>query len=56
MIERGYTQKERIDYNEVFSPVLKHSSIQILLAIVAQFDLKLIQLDIKTVFLHSDLE
>lgn len=56
MIERGYTQEERIDYNEVFSPVVKHSSIQILLAIVAQFDLKLVHLDVKTAFLHRDLE
>lgn len=56
MIETGYTQKERIDYNEVFSPIVKHSSIQILLAIVAQFDLKLVQLDVKTAFLHRELE
>ncbi|KAH9688531.1 Integrase catalytic domain-containing protein [Citrus sinensis] len=36
--------------------IVKHSSIRILLAIVAQFDLELVQLDVKTVFLHGDLE
>ena len=53
---KGYTQKERIDYNEVFFAIVKHSSIRILLALVAQFDLELVQLDVKTTLLHSDLE
>ncbi|KAG8495920.1 hypothetical protein CXB51_007502 [Gossypium anomalum] len=56
LVVKGYTQKEGIDYNEVFSPVVKHSSIQILLALVAQYDLELVQLDVKTAFLHGDLE
>ncbi|KAG8504212.1 hypothetical protein CXB51_002567 [Gossypium anomalum] len=56
LVVNGYAQKEGIDYNEVFSPVVKHSSIQILLALVAQYDLELVQLDVKTAFLHSDLE
>jgi hypothetical protein len=56
LVAKGYAQKEGIDYNEVFSPVVKHSSIHILLALVAQFDLELAQLDVKTVFLHGDLE
>ena len=56
MVVKGYAQKEWIDYNEVFSPVVKHSSIRILLAMVAQFDLELVQLDVKTAFLHGDLE
>ncbi|KAH9688522.1 hypothetical protein KPL70_015149 [Citrus sinensis] len=56
LVANGYAQKEGIDYNEVFSPVVKHWSIRILLAIVAQFDLELVQLDVKTAFLHGDLE
>ena len=53
---KGYAQKEEIDYNEVFSPAVKHSSITVLLALVAHLNLKLVQLDVKTAFLHGDLE
>jgi len=35
---------------------VKHSSIRILLALVAQYELKLDQLDVKTAFLHDNLE
>ena len=50
LVEKGFSQKEGIDYNEIFSPVMKHISIRVLLALVAQFDLELQQLDVKTVF------
>ena len=56
MVAKGYAQREGIDYNKVFSPVVKHSSICILLALVAQNELDLDQLDVKTAFLHDDLE
>jgi len=55
-VAKGYTQREDIDYNEVFSPVMKHSSIRILLVLVAQYELELDQLDVKTAFLYGDLE
>jgi len=45
-----------IDYNEGLSPVVKHSFIRILLALAAQYDYELDQLDEKTAFLHGDLE
>ena len=36
--------------------VVKHSSICILLALAAQYDCEVDQLDVKTTFLHGDLE
>jgi hypothetical protein len=35
LVAKGYTQKEGVDFNEVFSPVVKHSFIKVLLAMVA---------------------
>jgi hypothetical protein len=56
LVAKGYSQKVGVDYNEVFSPIVKYSSIRILLALVVQLNLKLAQLDVKTVFLHGDLK
>jgi len=39
-----------------FSPVVKHTSIRMVLAIVVQFDLELEQMDVKITFLHGELE
>ena len=52
MVVKGYAQKEGIDYNEI-SLIVKHTSIRMLLAIVAQFDLELEQLDVKKAFLYK---
>jgi len=56
LVVRGCNQKEGIDFNEVLSPVVHHTSIRVLLALVALFDLELEQLDVKTAFLHGELE
>ena len=47
---------EDIDYKKVFSLVVKYSSIRVLLALIASQNLELEQLDVKTNFLHGDLE
>ncbi|KAE8684184.1 Flotillin-like protein 1 [Hibiscus syriacus] len=55
LVAKGYAQTEGVDYNEVFSPVVKHSSIRILLALVAQLDLELVQMDTEIVKLKTQL-
>ena len=56
LVAKGYSQKEGIDYNEVFSLVVKHVSIRLMLSIVVNKDFELEQLDVKTAFLHGNLE
>jgi hypothetical protein len=56
LVSKGYSQIPSIDFNDVFSPVVKYSSICTLLSIVAMHDYELEQLDVKTAFLHGELE
>ena len=56
LVAKGYQQKKGIDYNDIFSPVVKMTTIRIVLTIVDAEELNLEQLDVRTVFLHGDLE
>lgn len=42
-----------MDYGETYSPVVKITSIRVLLALATQLDLEVHQFDIKTAFLHG---
>ena len=53
---KGYAQKEGIDFNEIFSPVVRNTIVRVLMAMCAAFDLHLEQLDVKTAFLHGEVE
>ena len=56
LVSKVFTQNEGIDYTETFSPMYKKDSLRIILALVAQFDLELQQMDVKIAFLNGDLE
>ncbi|CAL2228919.1 unnamed protein product [Prunus armeniaca] len=53
LVANGYLQMEGVDYDEIFPPVVKHTSIWLLLSMVAQSDVEVEQMDVNTTFLHG---
>lgn len=53
---RGFTQEYGVNYHETFSPVVRFTSIRIILAIAAQKKMHIKQFDVKTAFLNGDLK
>jgi hypothetical protein len=56
LVTKGYSQVEGIDFSEKKFPVAKLTSIRFLLSLAATFDLEVEQMDVKTTFLHGDLD
>ena len=56
LVVKGYTQKEGIDYDEIFLLVAMVKSIRILLSIAAHYDYEIWQMDVKTAFLNGNLK
>ena len=54
LVVKGFQQKKGIDYSEIFSPIVKISTIRLVLKMVATENLHLEQLDVKMAFLHGD--
>eukprot|EP00253_Pinus_taeda_P036231 PITA_36231 len=56
LAEKGYSQVPGIDFGDIFSPISKVTSIRLLLSVAAAFDFEVEQMDVKTPFLHGDIE
>jgi hypothetical protein len=56
LVAKGFSQIPEIDYTDVYSPVVKHSSIHTFFSLIVMHDYELEQLDVKISFLHVDLE
>ncbi|CAL8112732.1 unnamed protein product [Prunus armeniaca] len=53
LVVKGYAQKPGIDFNETFAPVARLDTIRTLIALAAQKEWKLYQLDVKSAFLNG---
>ena len=56
LVVKGYAQRYGIDYSEVFAPVARWDTIRLILALAAQRGWVVFQLDVKSAFLHGELE
>jgi hypothetical protein len=54
--QRGFSQKEGIDYEETFAPVARLEAIRILLAFFVAKGFKVHKMDVKSAFLNCVLE
>jgi hypothetical protein len=56
LVVKGFAQKKGIDFDEIFSHVVKMNSIRIILSLMVVEDFHIEQLYVKKNFLHVDLE
>ncbi|GAA5888921.1 hypothetical protein JCM3774_000555, partial [Rhodotorula dairenensis] len=52
----GFTQRPNVDFRETFAPVVKFTSIRVLLALAARYRLHVHQADVNKAYLHGSLE
>jgi hypothetical protein len=56
LVAQGFSQTFDDDYDETFSPVARFESVRTVIALAAQYGLKLHQMDVTTAFLNGDLK
>ena len=55
-VARGFSQKEGIDYVEVFAPISRYMTIRSIIALATSQGWNLHQMDVKTAFLHGSIK
>ncbi|KAL9252206.1 Retrovirus-related Pol polyprotein from transposon TNT 1-94-like protein [Drosera capensis] len=56
LVVKGFSQRKSVDFNEIFSSVVRMSSIITVLSLTATLDLEVEHMDMKIACLHRDLE
>jgi hypothetical protein len=54
LVVNGFAKKKGINFDEIFSRVVKMTSIRTILSLVVVENFHLEQLDVKTTFIHGD--
>ena len=56
LVAQGYSQKEGVDYDEIFSPVVRFETVRTILALSSKYKFVLHQMDVSSAFLNGDLQ
>ncbi|GJW21664.1 putative ribonuclease H-like domain-containing protein [Tanacetum coccineum] len=56
LVAQGYTQEEGIDYDEVFTPVVRIEAIRLFLSYASFKDFVVYQMDVKSAFIYGKIE
>ena len=55
-VARGFSQRYQVDYTEVFAPVVRYSSVRLLLSLANSYGLQLFGLDVSNAFARADVD
>jgi len=56
LVVKGFHQVEGVDFGETFAPVVRYESVRTLFALAAAENLNILQFDVETAFLNSELD
>jgi hypothetical protein len=56
LVARGFLQREGIDFNDTFTPVVRMESVRLLLALAGQEGWRVHHMGVKSAFLNGDLK
>lgn len=56
LVAKGYSQQPEIDYTETYAPVARMETIRTILALAAQLEVCVYQLDVKSAFLNGEIQ
>jgi len=55
LVAKGYTQEYNMNYDEIFAPVTKMTTVRTFIVVASIFQWNIFQMDVKNVFLNGDL-